>query len=108
MEKSYVQRSNYDPCIYQWWKCHKCDLELPEVIYDRTPKAKLAGKNMNLGELLLELHDKMEGGCCYGIRLNRKNEVMIFYHPWGCESEWSCKPDGREDLYKRVDEWRER
>ena len=39
MEKYYVQRSNYDPCIYQWWKCHKCDLELPEVIYDRTPQS---------------------------------------------------------------------
>jgi len=63
---------------------------------------------MNLNELLVELREEMERGCCYGIRLNRKNEVIIFYHPWGCEAEWSCKLEERVSLYKKIGEWRKR
>jgi len=63
--------------------------------------------DINYHELLVKLRESVGNRCCCGIRLLKNDSIEIFYHPYGCESEWTSTTDDFDNLIERILEWRD-
>lgn len=61
---------------------------------------------------LIEFRDDLEDlgleDSCWGVRLDEKGQVILFYHPYGCEDEWVSGVNDKDkilDKIKKREEW---
>ena len=51
--------------------------------------------------LLLRLQKEVSPDHCYGIRFEN-NELVIFYHPYGCDEEWVSNIEEIDNLLNKI------
>lgn len=61
----------------------------------------------SLMALLKLLRERLPKQACYGIRLQpgEGEEILVFYHPWGCEEEFTATSETLDGFFAKVEEW---